>query len=180
MDFGPPSHRALSPKALPHGPVLHALLSRASVWATPSLGLPPPYCIFITLPSTPHALFCLFPPPHQALLWFLMISPLFNHSAEMGPKIENKAVLTWMGNRPTRTTSSNNNVLIAIPNIASSLVYGQSVVLQTRAVLLLCGQHVCVEGLVRTRLYCARIGVGRGNRTGPGCQGFCPKGPCRE
>lgn len=51
--------KLLPPKPLPYGPVLHAPLAAAWVWAAPSLRLPPTYCIFITLPSTPHVCFCL-------------------------------------------------------------------------------------------------------------------------
>lgn len=74
-----------------------------------------PLTVFLSPSPQPHTLLLPFPLPHQALLWFLMISPLFNHSGEIGPKIENKRVLTWMGNRPARTTSSNNNGRVAIP-----------------------------------------------------------------
>lgn len=81
----------------------------------PSLSGSHPLTVFLSPSPQPHTLLLPFPPPHQALLWFLMISPLFNHSGETGPKIENKRVLTWMGNRPARTTSSNNNVRVAIP-----------------------------------------------------------------
>lgn len=56
-----------------------------------------------------------FPPPIRLCCGFLMISPLFNHSGEIGPKIANKRVLTWMGSRPARTTSSDNSVLIPGP-----------------------------------------------------------------
>lgn len=104
------SHEAVPQSTLPSGLVLHLLFGPGLAWATQSLRLAQ---FFYHPPRSPTSLFLPFPPPHQTLLWFLMISHLFNHSSEMGPKTENKPVSTWLGNRPARTTSSN-NVLIAL------------------------------------------------------------------
>lgn len=77
------------------------------------LGLGLSLAVFSSASSRPTCSRLPFPPPHQALLWFWMISPLFNHSGEIGPKIENKRMLTWVGSRPARTTPRSSRVLIA-------------------------------------------------------------------
>ena len=59
---------------------------------------PQPHTLISTCASALTVFVCLF---------FLMLtSPLFNHSGEIGLKIENKRVLTRKGNRSARTTTS--------------------------------------------------------------------------
>ena len=70
LDFSPPSYKALLPKTLQYGPVLHPQLASACVQATQSLGLSLADCIFITLPFTPQAYFCLFLRPFRLCCGF--------------------------------------------------------------------------------------------------------------
>ena len=81
MDFSPASHKAL-PQRLPCGPVVYPLLWQL-VPGRP--GHQDADCNFITFPSTPHAHFF----PYGFLVFvfvffFMMISPLFNRSGEIG------------------------------------------------------------------------------------------------
>lgn len=123
----------LSPLLIKHFPQRLAIWSCfASATGSSSVGLSLAYRVFITLPSIPHVQFCLFLSPIRLCCGFLMISLLFNHSGEIGPKIANKSMLMWMGSRPARTTSSNSGALIPSPSHPSWPICGHSVTLQTR------------------------------------------------
>lgn len=96
------SHTALPPR-LPCGPVVYPLLLQL-VSRLPDRQ--DADCNFITFPSTPHAHFYLRLCTYRFCLFFMMTSPLFNRSSEIGLKIEHKRVLTRKGNRSARTTTS--------------------------------------------------------------------------
>lgn len=75
------SHEAVPLNILPSGLVLHLLFGLGLAWATLSLRLAQ---FLYHPPCSPTSLFLPFPQPRQALLWFLMISHLFNHSGKNG------------------------------------------------------------------------------------------------
>lgn len=62
---------------------------RSLAWAT-GPWYPHSLTVFLSPSPTPRILISAFSSDRKTLMWFLIISPLFNHSSEIGPKIENQ------------------------------------------------------------------------------------------